>query len=335
MLNIIQTSINFFKLTVRFHLIVLLLLVITSFIPNFAQAANRVKTVAITQIVAHDSLNKVRDGIIFQLKQKYGNRVNIELSNANGSIVTASQIAAKLVASKPDLIIAIATPSAQTVLKSAQNSNIPLLFASVSDPLEANLVADLQQPGDAISGTRNSSPLEKQLILAKDLIPHLKNLGIITCMSEANSVSSAKKLKVIAKEYEVKVQTKSVTNSGDVKLAAESLAGKVDAFFLLQDNTVASSLTALIKVATNAKKPIISSYAEAVKLGALAGLAYDEYQIGKQTGGMAIRVLEGAKIHDMPIEDPKVIELVINQKVARKLNINLPTAVIAKADKLF
>jgi putative ABC transport system substrate-binding protein len=258
-----------------------------------------------------------------------------ELSSANGNIVTASQIAGKLVASKPDLIIAISTPSAQTMLKSAKNTEIPILFATVTDPVGANLVTSLKKPGAGISGTRNSSPIKEQLFLARELIPNLKKLGVVLNMSEANSVFMLKTLKEQAKQLGIEVQEKSITNSGDVKQATESLAHKVDGFFLLQDNTVASSLPALIKAATKAGKPIISSYVEAVKQGALAGVAFDEYIIGKQTGDMAIRILEGAEIGSMPVEDPKKIELAVNQKVAKILGIKMPESILAKADKLF
>ncbi len=299
---------------------------------NIATASDGIKNVAITQIVAHESLNKVRDGIVYELKQKYGDNINISLSNANGNIVTASQIASKITSSNPDLIIAIATPSAQTIVKASKNTNIPILFATVTDPIGAGLVTSLHKPGRNVSGTRNSSPLKEQLALALRLVPGLKNIGVVLNMSESNSVYMLEKLQEAARGFSIEVKYKAVANSADIKLATETLAGNVDAFFLLQDSTVASSLPSLIKSATKYKKPVISSYVEAVEIGALGGLAFDEYNIGIQTGKMALRVLEGASIGNMDVEDPEKIDLVINQKQAKELGIKIPEDIIKKAN---
>jgi putative ABC transport system substrate-binding protein len=295
----------------------------------------RPKSIAITQIVAHDSLDQVRLGIIYELRAKYGENIKINLSNANGSIVTATQIASKLASNKPDLIIAITTPSAQTVANATKNTKIPVLFATVSDPIGAKLVNSLERPGGNISGTRNLSPLNEQLLLTKELAPQLKELGIILSGSEANSVYLLKQLRKIAQGLNIEIIAKTINNSGEVKLAAESLVDKVDGFFLLQDNTVASSLPILVKVATRQHKPIFSSFLEAVENGALAGLARSEYNIGRQTGLMAITILEGADIATTSVQDPQEIELMINNKVARILNITIPQTVLQKAHKLF
>ncbi|KKB96876.1 ABC transporter substrate binding protein [Candidatus Arcanobacter lacustris] len=193
----------------------------------------------------------------------------------------------------------------------------------------------MHKPGGNVSGTRNSSPLKEQLALALSLVPGLKNIGVVLNMSESNSVYMLEKLQEAARNFAIEVKYKAVANSADIKLATETLADNVDAFFLLQDSTVASSLPSLIKSATKYKKPVISSYVEAVEIGALGGLAFDEYNIGIQTGKMALRVLEGASIGNMDVEDPEKIDLVINQKQAKELGIKIPEDIIKKANLIY
>jgi putative ABC transport system substrate-binding protein len=331
MLNILNIITKTLQLSAKCCIIIYLLLILSPI--KFANA-DTIKNIAITQIVAHDSLDKVRNGIIDILKEKYGDQINIALSNANGNIVIASQIAEKLVSRKPDLIIAITTPSAQTVLNSAKKTNIPILFATVTDPIGANLVSNLVKPDGNITGTRNVSPIKELLVMIKQIIPNVKKLGVVLSMSEANSAFILKILKEKTKKYSIEIEEKYVINSSEVKLATESLVNKVDAFLLLQDNLVASSVGSLIKVATKANKSVISSYSEAVKYGALASLAFDEYYIGRQTGKMAIRILEGAKPAEIAVEDPKRIELILNKKITEKLGINLPISLLKNSKLL-
>jgi putative ABC transport system substrate-binding protein len=316
-----------------FQLVRLSLLIISLIACN--ANASSPKIVAITQIIAHESLDKVRDGIIDQLKERYHNDIKLILSDAGGNMVTATQIAGNLVASKPDLIIAISTPSAQSVVKAASKSNIPILFATVTDPIGAKLVEDLKKPGKNVSGTRNLSPVEKQILLIKQTIPSIKKLGVLYSLSEANSVYMLNLTKEIAKAYDIEIIEKAINNSNDVKQASESLFSQIDALFLLQDNIVASSLPLVIKIANQAGKPIFSSYIEAVKQGALAGLAYDEYYIGKQTGDMAIKVLQGISCTELAVEDPAKVELAFNRQTATKLGIVIPKELIKQSDRLF
>jgi putative ABC transport system substrate-binding protein len=287
------------------------------------------KKLAISQIVAHPTLDKVRLGIIDGLKAAgFTDHENIiiEYQNANGNMILASQIAKKFVSENNAVIIAITTPSAQTVANVAKSvkSGIPIIFATVTDPIKAKLVSSYEHPGGNITGTSNPSAISQQLALLKKFLPDIKSLGLAINFSEVNSVELLSQVKQEAKKMNIEVVTVAANNSSDVPLAAKNLASKVQAVFLLQDNTIASALPAFMKVMNKNNVPVFASFMEAIDQGAVAAVAYDEYQIGIQTGNMVARVLNGTKPRDIPVESPIKLDLVINKEVAQKLNLQIP-----------
>ena len=303
--------------------------------PTLAQCAEtRIRHIDITQIVGHASLDKVRSGIIDELAD-HGYRdkdtIQIQYENAQGNIVIAAQIAQQFVAHQPDVIVAIATPSAQAASNAAQKTNIPIVFASISDPLHSRLISNLEHPGKNITGTRNVSPIKDQLTLIKTIMPTVKSIGIILNNGEENSVELVSTIKTEAGKQNILIKTASATSSADVSAAANHLASQVDAFLLIQDNTVASALPAVIKISQQSHLPVFATYLDAVKQGAIAGLAFDEYRIGRQTGKIVIRILQGEKPGDIAVEDPQEIELAINLKSANRLNIKLDARLLKQA----
>lgn len=292
------------------------------------------KTIAITQIVGHESLDKVRQGILDELSaQGYQDRKNahIIIDNAQGSVVMAAQIAQKYITMHPDVVVAIATPSAQAVANADKKVQIPIVFASISNPVSAKLVPQLAAPGGYMTGTRNVSPLDKQIALIKNFMPHAKTIGVVINYGEANSVELLKTLQSEAKRQGIVIKVAAVTTSAEVKMAVETFIQQIDAMFLLQDNTVASALPALIRVTQQHHVPVFSSYQDAVKAGALAGLAFDEYDIGRQTGAMVVRILHGEHPGSMNVEDPHKIQLLINTQAMKQLQIKISDDVIKSA----
>lgn len=288
--------------------------------------------IAITQITSHDSLDQVYRGIVSTLNAAGIKEQNILSTNAQGDISTATQIAQKIVGENPDVVIAISTPSAQTCLSTTSNTGIPLLFATVTDPIQAGLVKQLKKPGGMVSGTRNIAPIREQLDLLQEILSETKTLGVILDYSEENSVSMIKALRAEAGKRGIKVITAAADNSSMVGMATRSLTKKADALFLLQDNTVASALPVLLQVAQEDGIPVMSTFVEAVEKGALFGLAYDEYAIGVQTGKMAVRILEGEAPGSIDIEDPVELKLAINLKIAKELNLKINHKTRKRAD---
>jgi putative ABC transport system substrate-binding protein len=269
------------------------------------------KIVTITQIVAHPALDKVNKGIVDELARAgyvEGKTATIIEADAQGNIATAAQISQSFVARHPDVMVAISTPSAQALVSAAKGTSIPIVFASITDPVQAKLVDNMQHPTGNVTGTRNVTPVAQQISLIQSKLPQLKAIGIVVNNGEENSVELLQAVTAAAQKSGIEIKTANVMNSADVQTATTSLVGKVDAILLLQDNTVASALPALIQVARKNHVPVFTTYADAVPLGAIPGIVCDEYIIGKQTGKMIVKILQGQSPAQLPIESPCAME---------------------------
>ncbi|RKF18464.1 ABC transporter substrate-binding protein [Alginatibacterium sediminis] len=288
--------------------------------------------VAITQIVEHPALDAVRQGVQDELlEQGYVLDENLKWSyeSAQGSPATAAQIAKKFAGDNPDVIVAIATPSAQAAAASARG--IPVIFSAVTDPVAAKLVKGLDQPGAFVTGTSDMSPIAKHLELVLKVVPGAKRIGVIYNPGEANSVSLVELVKLHAAEMNLTVVEGAATKSSDVQTAARSLVGKVDAIYLPTDNTVISALEAVIKVGEQNKIPVISADTESVSRGAVAAQGFNYYDVGRQTGVMVAKVLSGTPTSDIPVEGVEKVELVVNPGAAQRMGIELPSELISMA----
>lgn len=296
------------------------------FFTRACAAEQPLPVVAITQIVAHPSLDQVHDGILDALESEGfipGKTVKILDSNANGSIALAGQIAKRFTSLAPDVMVGIATPSAQALLNASKNTDLPVVFATVTDPIAAGLVEKLQTPGGRVTGTRNVSPMAEQLELILSVLPETKTIGVPLNLAEPNSMEILNQVRQEASRLNLQVIDVPVSTASEIPVAARSLVKKADAIFLIQDNTVASALPGLLKIANSKGTPVFSSYVEAVEKGALMGLAFDEYAIGQQTGRMIVRILNGEKPGHISVEDPEKIELAINARVAEALGVDV------------
>lgn len=304
-----------------FQFLRLLFLVFFSFlaISNLALFA---KVIGITQITSHQSLDAVQRGVMDVLKAERPED-SIIFANAQGDVSTAVQIAQKFVSDHADVIVAISTPSAQSAIRVASSQGIPVVFASVTDPVGAKLVGDLKHPGGNVTGVRNNPPMEKQLDLIKRVLPGVKNIGIAINYGEDNNVFLLNKCQEVAKKLGLTIITAPVDGSSGVATAANHLVNKVDAIFLFQDNTVASALPALLKVTGEHRVPVFSAFPEAVEQGALMAYAFDEYEIGRQAGKIVLRILSGEKPGDIAVEDPQKLDLTVNEKVAEALGVKV------------
>lgn len=298
----------------------------------------KLKVIAIGQLVAHESLDKVHDGIIDELRAEgYENNktARILYENAQNNLSTSVQIAKQFVTINPNVIVAIATPQAQAVASASKNTSIPVVFASITDPVQAGLVADLHHPEKNITGTRNASPFKQQMALIKKILPAATTIGIVLNEGEANSVDALQAATAAAKYNNLEVKSATVTDSSQVGAATASLVKRVNAIFLLQDNTVASALPSLLKISNTAQIPVFSSYISAVQEGALAGLAVDEYDMGRQTGKIVAKILSGQFPGNIPVVDPNKITLAINLTCAKELKISIGKDLINNAQVVY
>jgi len=298
--------------------------------------AEKVVKFGISQIVEHPALDATRKGFIDQLEEqgyKSGSKAEYLYKNAQNNRAVSGQIARHLVGEKVDLILAISTPSAQDAAAATQE--IPILFAAVTDPVAARLVKSLEQPGGNVSGTTDRSPVTQQLAVIREIVPKAKTIGTVFNSGEVNSVASVKDIKSEAAKLGMTVVEAPATSSSAVKMAAESLVGRVDVIHIPTDNTVVLALESVIKVCQDNKIPLFAADVESVGRGAIAALAVDYYKLGRQTGAMAARIIEGTvRVSELPVEFQKELLLHINPKQAKKMGVDLPEAVVKKASKI-
>jgi len=310
------------------------LLVLTS----FAEVDAKTYKISISQFVEHPALDAVLKGFQDYLKEN-GIDVVYNVHNAQANMATAGQIGTQIMGEKPDLVLAIATPSAQTcaqALKKAPHmKDTPMLFSAVTDPLLAGLVKDLQQPGGNITGVSDMLPLDQHMAMVKKFIPSLKILGVMYNSGEANSKSSVELLRKVGKEMGYEVVDATVSKTSEVYQAAKSLVGRVDAVFIPTDNTVVESLESAVKVCVENKLPLFGSDVDSVKRGAVAAMGFDYYKHGRQTGAMAQRILGGASPANTPVETQEELKLHINQKYANLMDVKVPDELLKAADKVY
>ncbi|MCR4420135.1 MAG: ABC transporter substrate-binding protein [Clostridia bacterium] len=301
-----------------------------------AQPQEPVK-LGIIQIVEHPSLDQARKGFLDVLAErgyKDGEKLAVDYQNAQGDMTTANTIAKKFVSDQKDLVLAIATPVAQAMANATKE--IPILITAVTDPVAAGLVQSLEKPNTNVTGTTDMNPVKEQLALFKDLDPQAKKIGFIYNSSEVNSRVQLDMAKEAAPELGYELVEAVVTNSSDVLQAARTLADKVDGIYVPTDNTVVSALESVISVAEEKDLPLVVGEGDSVKRGGLATVGIDYYQLGRQTGEMAIRILEqGAKPQDMPIEAQKEYQLILNKKAAANMGVTLSESLLSRAAEVY
>ncbi|HQA59623.1 MAG: ABC transporter substrate-binding protein [Tepidanaerobacteraceae bacterium] len=303
--------------------------------PQETENQEKVFKIGISQFVEHPALDAARDGFIDGLREagfEEGKNIEIILENAQADFPTTQTIANNLVSENVDLILAIATPSAQSAANATKD--IPILITAVTDPVEAGLAKSLEKPGTNVTGTTDMNPVKEQIELLKEILPDAQNIGIIYNAGEPNSVIQVNIAKKAAEDIGLQVLEATVASSSEVNQAIQSLAGRVDAIYTPTDNTVASAISAIVMAANDAKIPIIGAERGHVDGGALASLGIDYYLLGKQTGHVAARVLNGENPADTPIEGSKDLKLIINKKSAEILDLDIPEPVLSRADEI-
>jgi len=289
--------------------------------------------IAVTQIVEHPALDETRKGLYDRLVEEGYTKESLAWTydSAQGNMGLAAQIAQKFIGQKPDIIVAIATPSAQSFLSANANSQIPVVFTSVSDPLEAKLVKDLKNPQGSMTGVSNMIDWEPQINLMRSLVPNLKTVGVIYNPGEVNSVSLIEQFQKLCKKQNLKVIPAMANKSNDVGAAAQSLVGKVDLIYITNDSTAFSAFDAVAKVGIDAKIPVVVSDIDLIDQGALAAMGPNQYDIGRQTGEIVLDILKGQAPGTIPVGFPERVDLALNLKTAKAINLSIPQDLLNRA----
>ncbi|HEX7057846.1 MAG TPA: ABC transporter substrate-binding protein [Bacilli bacterium] len=290
--------------------------------------------IGIIQYAEHPSLDAATNGFIAALKDngyEEGKNLQIDLQIAQADPATNQTIAQKFKGDNLDLILANATPSAQVVAKAI--TDVPILFTSVTDPVSAKLVASPEKPGGNVTGTSDFPPniIDKLMDFVKSEFPQVKTMGIVYNPGETNSVVQVEKAKEVLSAKGIEVKMAAAANTNEVKQAAESLVGSVQAIFVPTDNTVVEALESVIQVANENKLPLFVGEKDSVKRGGFAAYSVDYYNLGYTTGKMAVDILQnGKKPADIPVGYPEKLDLMLNLQAAEKMGITVTDSMKSK-----
>ncbi|MBV0932083.1 ABC transporter substrate-binding protein [Marinobacterium weihaiense] len=290
--------------------------------------------VATTAIVEHAALDSVRDGIKETLAENGYTDQNLKFTyeSAQGNPAIAAQIARKLVGEQPDVLVGISTPSAQSLASATRD--IPVVFSAVTDPLAAKLVRSLEAPGGNVTGLSDKTPVAQHLEMIKEFVPELQRLGVPYNPGEPNAVAIVEILKQEAAKQGIEIVEAPAPKSSDVMMASQKLIGNVEAIYCPTDNTILTALESVVKVGIDGRIPVFSGDTGSVKRGAVAALGFDYYDIGRQTGDVIVRILKGEKAGDIPVRVATGSDLYVNAKMAPRMGIEIPPAVLERATKI-
>lgn len=290
-------------------------------------AAEKTYSISISQYVEHPSLDATQEGFIAALKDAglvEDENLKIDYNNAQADAANNNSIAQKIATDSSDLVLAIATPSAQAVVSQVKDK--PVLFAAVTDPLDAKLVTDLKKPGGNVTGASDTNP--EAIVKLADFIaaqlPDIKSVGLVLNEGEPNAVVMANNAEKAFDAHGIKLVKAAATNTSEVQQAADSLIGKVDAFYITLDNTVVSAVDAMIKTANDNDLPFFSSDRDTVEKGAFATVGFKYYDHGYQVGEMAADILQnGTNPGDLEVTVPDKLDLILNLKAAGEQGIEV------------
>ena len=281
--------------------------------------------IGISQFITHQSLDATREGFVDELaKQGYveGENIEIDLQNAQGEQRNLKTISQQL-AESSDVVLAIATPSAQSLANTTQTT--PVVFSAVTDPVSAKLVESREHPGGNVTGTsdQSSDAISTQINLIKKVLPKAKTIGILYTQSEPNSVVQKDEAKRLLEEKGFTVVEKTILDSNNVKAAAESLMAEVDMVFVPTDNIISSTMETVKQVSIKHKVPVFGGSTEMIAVGGLYNYGTNYEELGRQTARMLIRVLKGEKPENIAVELPEKLELHTNKEMADALGIDI------------
>jgi putative ABC transport system substrate-binding protein len=326
------------KGTSKILIAVCLVLVLALVVPFMGACQTGMKyKIGITQIVTHSALDSCRDGFIAQMAEEgfvEGENVEYILRNAEGDMSIAASIAESFVSEKVDLIFSIATPTTQACVAAVEGTDIPVVFAAVTDPVAAGIVESWEKPGGQVTGASDWADVGLQVKLGMDIYP-AKKLGVVYNAGEVNSVVQIDELKKVASSLGIEeIVEATAAGTADVLAAATSLVGRVDAIWEPSDNTVAAAIEAVVKVCEENKIPLFASDIDMAKGGAISGLGLDYEVNGTAAGKLAARVLGGEDPANIPVGMTPMTIVYLSPPAAERMGVTIPPEVLATATEI-
>jgi putative ABC transport system substrate-binding protein len=291
--------------------------------------------IGIAKIVQHPALDAVEKGIIDAVTEA-GVKAEFDSQNANGDVGTAAQIAAKYKSGRVAVAVGIATPVAVALATAIKD--IPVVFGAVTDPVGAGLVATVARGQGNVTGMSDAIPTDEHIRVFQD-IAKIKTLGYIYTSDEDNSISALREVEAATKKYGIALVTQAITESSEVRQAAEAIVGRVDGIYLTTDNTVFSALPALVQVFNRAKKPIFSGDVTGARDGGcMLANGFNYYKAGRATGELVVQILNGKKPADIPVRfmtDASDTDFLVDLDAAAACGITIPQSYLAAANLVY
>lgn len=290
--------------------------------------------IGLIQYMEHPSLDTIREAFVSRLEE-YGydeSKVRIDYQNASGDAANMNTICQKFVGDKVDMIVAIATPAAQVAISAAQGTDIKILFAAVNNPQEDLGIKNAEAPEGNVTGTSDRIPVTSTVDLAMQADPELKTFGLLYNSGESNSVAAAKEAKEYCESKGIQVVEGTVSNTSEIQQVAADLCGKVDAMFTSTDNSIASSIAVVTDAARKSKTPWYVGADSMVQDGALAAIGIDYTELGAKNADMAVELMEGRPVSEVPLFFFETYQTYINQNTLDVMeNVTFPEDVLSKA----
>lgn len=291
------------------------------------------KTVGILQYVSHPALNEIRRGVEDGLEESgytQGENLTIEYQNGQADQSNLDTMSQQIVQQDPDALVGIATPAAQSLANTTQD--IPTVLGAITDPVGANLVDDMQEPGGNITGVSDKAPVEQQMELAKEILPETQKVGILYSSTEDNSKYQVAEATEEAEKVGFEVEDYPVPSTNEITQTVQTMGDEVDMIYVPLDNTIANAMPTVVNEANKKDIPIIPSVDTMVEQGGLATIGVNQYDLGVKSGEMVADILDGnADPATTPIYTFDTGDVILNQEQAEELDIDLPESVTEDA----
>ena len=288
--------------------------------------------IGVTVIVSHPALESDQEGFEKAIAEA-GLEAEYDYQNAQGDMANATTIAQKFKNDELDLVHAIATPTSQAAVKVIKNH--PIVYSSVTDPVDAGLVKTMGPSGTNVTGISDAWPIERQIELYHQMLPSAKKWGTIYNAGDANSVKSISWTRDAMKKFGLELVEVTISNSAEVYTGAQTLVGRVDAIYITSDNTVVSALESVVKVANNKKIPLFGGDTTTVEKGMIAAYGLNYFQVGYSAGKKAVLVLKGQDPGTVPSGLTENLSLWLNLKAAKDQNVTVSEKFVKMAEKVF
>ncbi|MCD3368215.1 tryptophan ABC transporter substrate-binding protein [Streptococcus equi] len=294
-------------------------------------ASKHVVKVGILQLVTHEALDQIAQGIKDELKKHHQpeQKVSITLMNAEGDQSKIQTMSRQLVKTN-DIVVGIATPAAQGL--AAATETIPVVMSAISDPVGAKLVKHLDRPEANVTGLSNKVPVRQTVDLIKEMTPQVKRVGVLYASSEDNSISQVKDFTALAEKQGLEVLAYAVPSTNEVTTTMSVMTEKVDAVFIPQDNTIASAFSAVVVASNASQLPVYSSVDTMVEQGSLASISQSQYQLGVETARQVLQLMAGKEVSEVPVKVVDNGKPFLNVKVARDLGLVLSKDLLKRSD---